>query len=223
MKTFLFDIDGTLLRSGGAGLHAMQIAMNNLFRIGKLAKVEVRGRTDRAIVQDLFAAHNIEDSDANWRDFQRAYHEILPLSLDQGNGGLLPGVQTALDQLAQHSDAAIGLLTGNSQVAAKIKLSHFAVDHLFAFGGFGDHRTCRNEVAHDARLAAAQHLEHRFDEKQIWVIGDTPSDVQCGRAIGAQTVGVLTGGYDRQSMEAAKPDHLLDDLREFSHVMASIC
>jgi phosphoglycolate phosphatase len=77
MKTFLFDIDGTLLRSGGAGLHAMQIAMSDLFRIGTLAKVEVRGRTDRAIVQDLFAAHHIEDSVANWRDFQRAYHETV--------------------------------------------------------------------------------------------------------------------------------------------------
>ena len=223
MITFLFDIDGTLLRTGGVGLHAMQIAMCELFRIGTLAKVEVRGRTDRAIVRDLFTAHSIDDSATNWQDFQRTYHELLPKSLERGNGGLLPGVQATLDQLAQRSDAALGLLTGNSQVAAKIKLSHFGVDHLFEFGGFGDHRTCRNEVAQDAVRAAAQHLEQDFDAKQVWVIGDTPLDVQCGRAIGAQTVGVLTGGYDRKSMEATKPDHLLEDLRDFSRVIESYC
>jgi phosphoglycolate phosphatase-like HAD superfamily hydrolase len=112
------------------------------------------------------------------------------------------------------------LLTGNSEKAAKIKLVHFALEHRFAFGGFGDHRTCRNDVARDAWQAASDHLQTRFDENQIWVIGDTPLDVECGRAINARTVAVLTGGFDRQTMAESQPDFLLDDLCGFEQIIA---
>lgn len=219
MMTFLFDIDGTLLRTGGAGLHAMQVAMRDLFGIESLAKVEVRGRTDRGILRDLFAAHQIDDSPSNLDDFQRAYLAHLPLSLQHRSGYLLPGVQATLARLSQSSHCALGLLTGNSRRAAEIKLAHFAVDHLFAFGGFGDHSICRNEVAHQALRSAEQHLAGQLDKDHVWVIGDTPLDVQCGRAINARTVGVLTGGFDRDAMQAARPDYLLDDLQEFPELI----
>ena len=131
MRTFLFDIDGTLLRTGGAGLHAMRIAMQDLFGVESMAKVEVRGRTDRGILRDLFAAHDIVDSPSNFEDFQQAYLRQLPTSLKDLPGYLLPGVESTLAALSQSGDSALGLLTGNSRRAAKIKLTHFAVDHLF--------------------------------------------------------------------------------------------
>ncbi len=221
MRTFLFDIDGTLLRTGGAGLHAMRIAMQDLWGVETLAQVEVRGRTDRGILRDLFAAHDIADSSSNFEDFQRAYLSQLPTSLSDLPGYLLPGVASTLAALSESGDSALGLLTGNSRRAAKIKLAHFAVDHLFLFGGFGDDSICRNEVARQALRSAEVHLQHHFDKNQIWVIGDTPLDVACGRAINARTVGVLTGGFDRAALRAAAPDFLLDDLQDFPSRIAA--
>lgn len=222
MRTFLFDIDGTLLRTGGAGLHAIRTAMKDLFGVETLAHVEVRGRTDRGILRDIFAAHEIVDSQSNWENFQRVYLQYLPTSLSELPGYLLPGVESTLATLSQTNESALGLLTGNSRRAAKIKLAHFAVDHLFSFGGFGDHSTCRNEVAREALVSAEQHLEERLDKNQIWVIGDTPADITCGRVINARTVGVLTGGYDREAMQAAAPDFLLDDLQDFPRLIAAL-
>lgn len=221
MKTLLFDIDGTLVRTGGAGLHALHLAMQSLFGIEHLAEVEVRGRTDRSILRDLFAAHQIEETPTHWRDFRQAYLQRLPASLAARPGRLLPGVAETLHELALTDDCALGLLTGNMRPAAQIKLSHFAVDHRFAFGGFGDENYCRNDVARDALAAAQQHLNERFDREQVWVIGDTPLDVECGRAIGARTVGVLTGGFNRAEMTAVSPDFLLDDLRDFPNKLGS--
>jgi phosphoglycolate phosphatase-like HAD superfamily hydrolase len=137
-------------------------------------------------------------------------------------GYLLPGVASTLTALAQSDDCALGLLTGNSRRAAQIKLTHFAVDHWFLFGGFGDESTCRNEVARQALCSAGQHLQNRLDKNQIWVIGDTPLDVACGRAINARTVGVLTGGFDRAALQAAAPDFLLDDLQDFPRIIAAM-
>jgi phosphoglycolate phosphatase-like HAD superfamily hydrolase len=220
MKTLLFDIDGTLIRTGGAGLHAMQIVMSDMFGIAQLAKVEVRGRTDRSILRDLFTAHQIEDSASSWSEFCQAYLKQLPNSLAEKPGRLLPGVESALQSFAAAEDVAVGLLTGNMRSAAIIKLTHFDVAHNFAFGGFGDHNYCRNDVARDAQRAARDHLDGSFDERQVFVIGDTPLDVECGRAIGAHTIGVLTGGFDRAQMSAAAPDLLLDDLSDIPQAIA---
>lgn len=221
MRTFLFDIDGTLIRTGGAGLQAMRIAMKQRFGIATLADVEVRGRTDRGILRDVFAAHQIVDSPGNWSEFQQAYLEHLPDCLSQRSGYLLPGVIPTLQWLAQSEESALGLLTGNMRRAARIKLSHFSVDHLFSFGGFGDQCACRNDVAREALCSAEQFLNGRLDRSQVWVIGDTPLDIECGRAIGARTVGVLTGGYDRAALDAASPDHLIDDLSQFPELVSA--
>jgi phosphoglycolate phosphatase-like HAD superfamily hydrolase len=222
MKTFLFDIDGTLLRTGGAGLHAMQRAMAELFEISALAKVEVRGRTDRGILRDLFTAHQIADSTENWDAFQQAYLRHLPQSLRALPGYLLPGVEATLAAIRDANLGAVGLLTGNVKRAAEIKLSHFAVNHHFAFGGFGDHSSCRNDVAQQALDSAKNYLNAHFEADQVWVIGDTPLDISCGRAIEARTVGVLTGGYDRATLTAAAPDILLEDLRDFPRALAAL-
>jgi phosphoglycolate phosphatase-like HAD superfamily hydrolase len=222
LKTFLFDIDGTLLRTGGAGLQAMRTTMRQLFGVESLARVEVRGRTDRAIVRDLFAAHCLADSPDNWREFQSVYHAHLPSDLARCAGTLLPGVRDGLTWLSERTDVALGLLTGNSQAAARIKLSHFELDHWFAFGGFGDRQVCRNEVAQEAIRAAQAHLAERFDRDRVWVIGDTPLDVESGRSIGARTVAVTTGGYLNDELAAANPDFLLTDLTHLPRVVAEI-
>jgi phosphoglycolate phosphatase-like HAD superfamily hydrolase len=168
----------------------------------------------------LFAAHAIDDSTDNWEAVQRVYLQHLPRTLRDLPGSLLPGVETTLEAIRDANLGALGLLTGNLKRAAKIKLAHFAVDHNFAFGGFGDHSSCRNEVARQALESARQFLQPHFDEDQVWVIGDTPLDIACGRAINARTVGVLTGGYDREELTAAEPDLLLDDLRDFPRALA---
>src|SRR5262245_21448145 len=129
MIACLFDIDGTLLSSGGAGKHAMYAAISSEFGIAQLFdEVPFAGRTDRAIGRDLFLNHGLEDSDENWRRFVRAYLNHLPSSLHAAPGRILPGVSGLLADLARRAHVAVGLLTGNLRDGARAKLAHYAID-----------------------------------------------------------------------------------------------
>ena len=210
----LFDIDGTLLSTGGAGQRAMENALATIFGIrGPTDAILAAGRTDRAITVDLFAAHTLEMNQSNWDRFTSAYFECLPSSLGQLPGRLLPGVLALLQQLAQRDDVELGLLTGNFEKSAWQKLKHYQIDHFFDFGGFGDHHSHRDDVARDA-LAAVHQRFGAVSPDQIWVIGDTPADVQCGRAIGARVAAVATGIFARPILADCQPDLLFDDLTD---------
>jgi phosphoglycolate phosphatase len=208
----LFDIDGTLLSSGGAGQRAMERALQTAFGLDERAHdIPAAGRTDRAITLDLFRIHDIADEPANRDRFWVAYLQHLPATLAELDGRVLPGIVRLLDHLVERGDTALGLLTGNLRRGAAIKLRHYGLDHHFQFGGYGDEHLERDDVARLALADACRHLDRSLPPDCISVVGDTPADVRCARAIGARAVAVATGMFTREELSAAAPDCLLDD------------
>jgi phosphoglycolate phosphatase-like HAD superfamily hydrolase len=223
MHVCLFDIDGTLLSSGGAGKEAMYRAIRSEFQVPQVQDgVPFAGRTDRAIVRDLFALHAIEDSPSNFRRFVAAYLGHLPASLTERQGKVLPGVAQLLEQLGARDDVVVGLLTGNIRDGARTKLGHFGLFHHFAFGGFGDHHLDRNDVAREALAEVRKHFSGPLRLEQIWVIGDTPLDIRCARAIGARVLAVATGLHSGDDLAGERPDILLANLLDASLLLARI-
>lgn len=215
MHILFFDIDGTLLRSGGAGQSAMEEAISTEFQIPlRQVEVDCAGRTDSAICRDFFAHFEIEHTEANLQRFQRAYFEHLPRHLSRKDGIMLPGVPELLAALHELEHVSMGLLTGNLEQGARLKLQHFGIDHYFPWGGFGDIHPDRNDVARSALASARAWHREPLDENKFWVIGDTVHDVTCGRAIGAKVIAVDTGFCDTARLKAAGPDYFFDDLSQ---------
>ncbi len=219
----LFDIDGTLITTGGAGRMALEMALAAEFNVADVDhRVDFAGRTDRAIVRDLLRAHALEDSQENWQRFLKSYLARLPDNLAQREGSVLPGVEPLLERLAKRSDVTLGLLTGNVQSGAWKKLEYYGLAHFFQFGAFGDRHYQRNEVAQEALIACRKLAGNEPRGEHIWVIGDTPNDVLCARAIGARCVAVATGVYSRDQLDAAEPDLLLGDLDDTQRILDAI-
>lgn len=222
MKILFFDIDGTLIDSGGAGRMAMESALLTEFGVATdNPAVPYAGRTDAAIIGDLLRAHELEVSPKNIQRFLDCYLGHLPGCLTQRQGQTLPGVRPLLEALQGRSDVLLGLLTGNVEAGATNKLSHFGLGHYFQCGGFADNLVERNDVARAARARAERHLGRPIDESiTLWVIGDTPHDVVCGRAIGAQVLAVATGTHSESQLELAEPDHVVSDLTDLDRLLA---
>ena len=248
MHVCFFDIDGTLLNTGGAGQAAMELALAAEFQFeGGKRKAEggkpgngdrqvsqlsgsrpstldsrllYAGRTDRAIVTDLFKFFGVEPDEERWLRFLSAYLRHLPDNLRNRTGMLLPGIVRLLDELHRRDDVLLGLLTGNVREGARLKLAHFNIHGYFAFGGYGDEHHHRDDVAGAALREAERFHGGTFAADRVWVIGDTPADVQCARAIGANAVAVATGTYDRSELQVAAPDHLFDDFLDPTGLLA---
>jgi phosphoglycolate phosphatase len=213
MRVLLFDIDGTLIRSGGAGKAAMEAGLTAAFGIGEIrGQTPYSGRTDPGIARELLALHNVDPCDANVEKLHAAYLACLPDKLKLLHGTVLPGVAEALQR--KREGAVVGLLTGNIRRGAEIKLRHFGLWNHFPFGGFADGLRDRDDVARRALRDAELHVGCPIDPSNVWVIGDTPLDVKCARAIGAKAVVVATGWHEHEELLAANPDHLLPD---FTH------
>jgi phosphoglycolate phosphatase-like HAD superfamily hydrolase len=223
MHICLFDIDGTLVSSGGAGKAAMEAALHTAFgAAGGAEGVPFSGRTDRAILRDLFARNGIEESAENSRRFLTTYLDHLPGTLASHPGKVLAGVGSLLERLHHRADVWLGLLTGNVREGARLKLSHFALYHYFRTGGFGDSHFHRDDVAREALAEIRTHLGERLNQNAIWVIGDTPLDVQCARAIGARVAAVATGFHSVEELAASRPDLLLADLSDPEPLLAQL-
>jgi phosphoglycolate phosphatase len=213
MHVCLFDIDGTLITSGGAGKAALEAALAEEFGITRIIdKLQLSGRTDRAIIVDLFRLHVIEDTAENHRRLRDAYLRHLPRFLHAGR--VLPGITDLLAHLDGREDVAVGLLTGNVRAGARVKLGFFGLHDYFAFGGYGDHHLDRDNVAREALADVRRQLNGAVHPQRIWVIGDTPLDIRCARAIGARAVAVATGWHRAEELAAHAPDLLLADLSD---------
>jgi phosphoglycolate phosphatase len=218
MKLLLWDIDGTLLRSGGAGKIAMESALAATFGLQQVRDdVPYSGRTDRSIVRDLFALHGIADTPANRQRFVAAYFERLPACLRQYQGRVLPGIEQLLHTTAACAGVVNGLLTGNMRQGAELKLAYFGLWQHFPFGGFGDDHEERDDVARMAYAAGRAHLGR--EPTEVWVIGDTPLDIRCARAIGAKVLAVATGYHPLEELAQFAPDVLLADLAQTDTVL----
>jgi len=243
MHICFFDIDGTLVLTGGAGQAAFAKTLSEDFGIPEIdTTVPFAGRSDRAIAMDFFRRHGIEPSAENWRRFCDGYLRWLEQMLPTHRGVVLPGVVELLDILAARGDVAIGLLTGNLKEGARRKLGYYGLWHWFGFGGFGDEFTERCDIAAAALAAARSHLNGRaittkwdidaarqhsqFDKDdvafsgEILVIGDTPHDIECGRSIGARCIAVSTGQTSVSLLQEARPDVLIDTLRDASSILS---
>lgn len=209
----LFDIDGTLVRTGGAGKAAVEAALVNRFGVTELRDgIPFSGRTDPAILSELLALHDIEANSSNLAAFTEAYLNQLPDQLKRMNGQPCPGVRELLLKL---SHLPLGLLTGNTQRGAEHKLRHFGLWHHFRFGAFGDLHTDRDDVARSAFDCLREH--HRDVRcENIWVIGDTPLDVKCAKVIGAKSVAVATGWDSLETLQQTGADLVLESLADHS-------
>jgi phosphoglycolate phosphatase len=215
----LFDIDGTLIHTGGAGVKAFARTLASEFNIQNgTEKVRFGGRTDPSLVRELFEHCDIEYTAANVRRFFDAYcFWLAQLLADSNRGGPCPGVLRFIAELKAAPQApAIGLLTGNIRLGAEIKLRHYGLWDLFETGAFGDDNEDRNRIAAIARDRGSQLLQRPLAGDEILVVGDTPHDIRCGRAIGARVLAVATGGSKRAELEAHQPDWLLDNLEQAS-------
>jgi phosphoglycolate phosphatase-like HAD superfamily hydrolase len=211
-KVILFDIDGTLVNTGGAGRDALHTALAMEFAVTDPHRIDLSGRTDRGICRELFEVHEIAHTPENWERFQRAYLVGLAQHLAARQGFVLPGVRELIAELKQQPGVAMGLLTGNVREGARRKLSHYGLDDHFVFGGFGDVQHDRDDVAREALAAAREHCGAHIEGDHIWVIGDTPLDIRCARAIGAKVVAVGTGAFTAEQLQAFEADLVVKDL-----------
>ncbi len=222
MYAVLFDIDGTLLQTGGAGNAAFAETFREIFQLTEFPEgVPFAGRSDRAIAQDIMQRGGIEPTVANWQQFFDDYCQRIDRVLTVCAGKVLPGVVDLLDILEKNEHAALGLLTGNTNFGAQAKIAAYGLAGRFDFGGYGDQRTDRNDIALDARQAAAEFVGQETLCGSM-VIGDTPADVRCGREIDAFVVAVATGSSSLNELAACKPDLLLEDLTDTDALLAEV-
>ena len=204
----LFDIDGTLISSGRAGVRGMNRSFERLFGVsGALDRAVVAGRTDRAIVTEALSRAGQAADEGAVERVRDAYLEDLRDALIEGHataGGVLPGVSALLDELASEG-VATGLLTGNFANGAAIKLGHYGLWERFAFGAFGDHHSDRRSLVPVAVAAAAAAGHGPFAAERIVVIGDTPLDVDCAHAHGARAIAVATGPFSHEALSETGP------------------
>lgn len=217
-KLVLFDIDGTLVLTGGAGIRAMNRAGESVLGLSNLLDgIPVAGRTDWIILHDALrnAGHDLDDG--LFARMRAAHNEFLReeiLRPGEGVKDVMPGIRTLLPVLREKDDIALGLLTGNFEEAARIKLGHFDLWEYFRCGAFGDDAADRNALVPFAVERARQCGLGDFAYADVIVIGDTPSDVACARAVGAVPVAVATGTYGIDALRETGAPIVLQDLSD---------
>lgn len=219
-RLLLFDIDGTLITSGGAGEAALKDAMRERFGVEEdMRGILLAGATDARIARQLLEKHGLEPTSANVTALLDEYLGCLSRRISLHSGMLLPGISPVLEALHVRPEVVLALLTGNLARGAEIKLQHYGVWKFFEFGAFADDHHDRNELGKFARSRASGRHGIEFPPERIFVIGDTPRDIECGRAISARTVAVATGHYSFDELASHAPDFLFEDLSETQRVL----
>ena len=226
MKIVLFDIDGTLIRTGRAGSRAMNRAFEDLFGIPRaFDEIPMAGRTDRGILEEGAERVGVELGDRNLERFRDRYYQRLVEALGEPSPdkGILPGVRTLLDTLAVREDIFLALLTGNCEQGARIKLEHFDLWQFFRGGAYGDDVADRNALFGVAMTRAFECGVAPVRPHDVMVIGDTVLDVACAKAAGARSVAVATGPSGVGALQAAGADVVMDDLNDPRDVLQLLC
>ncbi len=217
-KLFLFDIDGTLLTTGGAGEGGFCQAFAEAFGIeDDLSTIDFAGATDTGVVRLLFEKHALEGTAERHALFHKTYLPHLGNNLANFPGRLMPGINDLLPALHARPGAVLGLLTGNFSGASKLKLTHYGLIHFFDFGAFADDSHDRNLLGPVAlRRAREIYGADAFPDPacDVLIIGDTTRDIACARACGARVLAVATGKHSRATLAAHAPDFLADDLTQ---------
>jgi phosphoglycolate phosphatase-like HAD superfamily hydrolase len=228
----LFDIDGTLIDSGSAGMSAIKKALAELYpsqveAIGGAPDLDLAGSTDSGIAMDMFGRLGVEDTPAERERFYTTYLGHLRTNLGEPGtrGRLLDGVGALLGSLAERQsdgEVLIGLLTGNIADGARVKVDYYGVGEHFSWGAYGDDHHDRNRLGPVAVKRAGEHLGRALESAPATVIGDTPKDIRCARAMGARVLAVATGGVSEQALAEHSPDVLLPDLADRDVVLGAL-
>ena len=224
-KVILFDIDGTLVLTGGAGGRAMARAFEALFSIpNAFQTIPFAGRTDSSILTDALSAHGVDSGADSFERFRQRYLEELGVELLSGSAHqtVLPGVRSLLEVLERRDDAYVALLTGNYEDGARMKLEHFDLWRYFACGAFGDNASERNGLFPTSMAAIRACGGPAVSPDDVTVVGDTPLDVACAAAAGARSLAVATGGFDAHTLRAAGADIVMEDLGDTTAVLRAI-
>jgi phosphoglycolate phosphatase len=222
-RLYLFDIDGTLITSGGAGEASLKEAIRDFSgREVDFSSVTIAGNTDTAIARHLLISAGLEPLRENIAGFLACYLNRLTERIHRHQGRLLPGIAQLLERLGNRPDSVLALLTGNLEAGAEIKLTHYGVWHHFAFGAYADDHHVRNELGPVARTRALELQGEDFPPDKIYVIGDTPRDIECGRVFGAVTVAVATGHYSAEELACHGPDFLFEDFSDTEAILAAL-
>lgn len=218
IRLVLFDIDGTLVRTGGAGVKAFAKVFATEFNAtDHFERLKFAGRTDVSLVREFFTYHNIPPTRENFERFFSRYVFWLDHILAHSKTEACPGVWEFIYDLKEVPDRPLlGLLTGNIQLGAEIKLRHFQLWDVFETGGFADDHEERDCIAAAAFERGKRLLGSSLRPDEVLVIGDTPLDIRCGRAIGAKVLAVATGGATLEELIRHKPDLAVPDLRSLS-------
>jgi phosphoglycolate phosphatase len=187
-----------------------------------LQDIEIAGVTDVGIVTSILKKHGIPVTHETLTAFLDSYVHFLSLELPHRKGRLLPGVLELLKKLKPRRHLVLALLTGNVSRGAQLKLGHYGVWHFFEFGAFADDHHDRNQLGAFARARAKEKHGHEFPAKEIDVIGDTPRDIACGKALGARTIAVATGTWSRDELAKHHPDILIDDLSDVDRLINTL-
>ncbi len=217
-RVILFDIDGTLIRSGGAGTRALERAMEIALDLDEVtAGFSFAGLTDRLIFRRMLESLGYEPSEALIDRILEHYPRILREEIERAESYRVnPGMEEGLQALAfsGRGDQAVGLGTGNVEEGARIKLERADLNRHFPFGGFGCDAEDRAELLRVGAERGAARLGRSLEECSVLVVGDTPLDVSAAHAIGARCLALATGGATRDELAAAGADHLFESLAE---------
>ena len=222
LKLLLFDIDGTLLLSGGAGKAAMERAFDRIWGLrDALQDTPLMGRTDPSIVLEVLKKSQIPPADPDIEKFREYYFWFLEEELDRPRPGkaLCPGILPLLSELREMHDIELGLLTGNWRYGGLLKLRHFGIDGFFSIGAFADDSMKREDLVPIAMDRYSKTNGRQLTPDSVFVIGDTPFDIQCGKPHHVRTVAVATGVHLPDELKAENPDFFFNDLSRTEDVL----
>ncbi len=217
MKLFLFDIDGTLINSGGSGKQSINIVFKKFFNIQNVAdNIHIQGRSDKAIWEDVIKKFNIP-----WSDFLRIkpillkeyYKTLNEIMKNNINKKIYSNVKEILN-LLQQTGHKLGLVTGNLKKSAYIKISFFDIGQFFPIGGFGNDSEYRDIIVRKAVLRAKKFYSYKFSNEEIFVVGDTPADIESAAANNVISVAITTGYHTYTELVKYNPDYIFDNMKQ---------
>jgi phosphoglycolate phosphatase-like HAD superfamily hydrolase len=222
LKLLLFDIDGTLVHSGGAGKRAMERSFEKVYGLPNgLEAISLMGRTDPSILKQALERRNLAWKENGVERFREYYFFFLDeeLEVPNPNKRLCNGIRPLLEALDERSDLELGLLTGNWRYGAFLKLRSFGVEEYFPFGAYADDSEDRNKLVPVAMERFKQKHGAEISAADVYVIGDTPFDIRCAKPYGCRTVAVATGIHTLEQLAEDKPDYLFQDFSVIDDVV----
>jgi phosphoglycolate phosphatase-like HAD superfamily hydrolase len=223
MKFILFDIDGTLMSTGGAGVRALDYAFRDVLGVERAFEgISMAGKTDLLIVKEGLAKHSHSNENGIVPQVLNAYLRHLSREIQNDARHLKPGIQRALDTLQTMPEYTIGLLTGNLEAGARIKLDAFNIYDYFLCGAFGSDNEDRNLLLPVAAQRFREKKQQEIDFRHCIIVGDTPRDVACAKPYGAACIAVATGPYPVETLRQTDADIVMDDLSDTAYFLDAL-